>query len=313
MTGICRWLPLSLVLHALALGATVWIVREVGEPALFVDMRLIESQAPPREQQGRPAAAPSVTRSAARGGSPRHGGVQAHTSARAAASAPAPAETPAPRRDTPAPPHEFVAPESLPSSPVAAAPSASAPAPIETSAAPSTPVTPPATTAQPGAAPSAAERVAPGPANGATPPADGAASLAGTGTGSVGTGGVEGGRGRAPAGSASSDGPLALAAGGDGGVGAYGPYLAGLRRRLHELLEYPIAARRRGVSGTVHLEVTLDATGRVSDVRLQQSSSHTVLDDAALQAARRLPRMPFPSDVRPRPLRVLMPVVFELR
>lgn len=109
------------------------------------------------------------------------------------------------------------------------------------------------------------------------------------------------------------DGPLALAIPGDGGAGAYGPYLAALRRRLQESLTYPAAARRRGLSGTVHLEILLDATGRVSEVLLARSSSHPVLDDAALEAARSLRRIPFPPDVRPRPLQVLMPVVFELR
>jgi TonB family protein len=44
-----------------------------------------------------------------------------------------------------------------------------------------------------------------------------------------------------------------------------------------------------------------------------RSSSHALLDDAALDAARGLPRVPFPPDVRPRALRVRLPVVFELR
>jgi protein TonB len=93
----------------------------------------------------------------------------------------------------------------------------------------------------------------------------------------------------------------------------YGPYLSALRRRLQESLEYPVAARRRGLTGTVHLEIAIDATGRLSDVLLVRSSSHALLDDAALQAARSLRRVPFPPEVRPRPLRVLMPVVFDLR
>jgi protein TonB len=112
---------------------------------------------------------------------------------------------------------------------------------------------------------------------------------------------------------AGGDGPLALAIPGDGGAGAYGAYLTALRRRLHELLEYPPVARRRGLTGTVHLEIALEPTGRVSEVVVVRSSDHDVLDDAALQAARSLRRVPFPSDVRPRALRVRLPVVFELR
>jgi protein TonB len=133
-----------------------------------------------------------------------------------------------------------------------------------------------------------------------------------------GAGATGGGAAAAPAasetrGGADGGGTLALAIPGDGGAGAYGPYLAALRRRLQEALEYPAAARRRGLSGTVHLEIALEATGRVSDVLLVRSSSHAVLDAAALAAARNLRGVPFPPDVRPRALRVRLPVVFELR
>ena len=125
------------------------------------------------------------------------------------------------------------------------------------------------------------------------------------------------GSGAAPGMSASrgarDGGALALAIPGDGGGETYGPYLAALRRRLQDALEYPASARRRGLTGTVHLEIALESTGHVIDVLLVRSSSHAVLDDAALDAARRLARVPFPPDVRPRALRVRLPVVFELR
>lgn len=108
---------------------------------------------------------------------------------------------------------------------------------------------------------------------------------------------------------------LALAVPGDGGGEAaeYGAYLALVRRRIHELLTYPSSARHRGLSGTVHIEVDIEPTGAIGGVRLAASSSHRVLDDAALDAVRGLRRVPFPSDVRPRALRVRLPVVFELR
>jgi protein TonB len=152
-----------------------------------------------------------------------------------------------------------------------------------------------------GAGDSTASR--PGPGAGAGEPTD----RGGRGVGVPTPGGGGSGAG------ASGDGPLALAIPGDGGAGVYGPYLTALRRRLLESLEYPMAARRRGLSGTVHLEIAIDATGRLSEVLVVRSSSHALLDDAALQAARSLRRVPFPPNVRPRPLRVLMPVVFDLR
>ena len=137
--------------------------------------------------------------------------------------------------------------------------------------------------------------------------------------GVLGEGGAEGGKGDAGLGAALLELDLVgiddarFAIPGEGGAGVYGPYLAALRRRLQAALEYPAAARRRGLSGTVHLEIALEATGHVSDVLLVRSSSHAVLDAAALDAARNLRGVPFPPDVRPRALRVRLPVVFELR
>ena len=79
------------------------------------------------------------------------------------------------------------------------------------------------------------------------------------------------------------------------------------------MLRYPAVARRRGVTGTVHLEIAVEPDGAIGTVSVIASSSHEVLDRAALDAARAVPRVPFPGDVRPRALRVRLPVVFELR
>jgi protein TonB len=116
------------------------------------------------------------------------------------------------------------------------------------------------------------------------------------------------GRGRGAAG----DGALALAIPDDGG-GVYGAYLALLRRRVQEAVSYPPAARRRSLNGTVHLEISVDSTGDISEVIVVRSSSHAALDEAAMDGVRALRRVPFPPDVRPRALRVRLPVVFELR
>ena len=80
-----------------------------------------------------------------------------------------------------------------------------------------------------------------------------------------------------------------------------------------EALTYPAAARRRGMSGTVHLDISVEPTGRIADVLVVRSSSHELLDAAAVDAVRRLRHVPFPAGVRPRPVRVRLPVVFELR
>lgn len=93
----------------------------------------------------------------------------------------------------------------------------------------------------------------------------------------------------------------------------FGPYLAGFRRRIQELVVYPLAARRRGLAGRVEIEVILEPTGRVRDVTVVASSSHSLLDEAAVEAIRSLPPLPLPEHLPRRPLRVRLPVVFDLR
>ena len=93
----------------------------------------------------------------------------------------------------------------------------------------------------------------------------------------------------------------------------FGPYLASFRKRIQELIVYPLAARRRGLAGRVEVEVILEPTGRVRDVTVVASSSHSLLDEAAIEAVRSLQPVPLPETLPRRPLRVRLPVVFDLR
>jgi periplasmic protein TonB len=90
-------------------------------------------------------------------------------------------------------------------------------------------------------------------------------------------------------------------------------YLRALRRHIHESLIYPTAARRRGVSGTVIVELIVKPTGDIDTVAVVRSSSHPALDEAALDAVRDVRPRPFPPGVPRRVLRVHLPIVFELR
>ena len=93
----------------------------------------------------------------------------------------------------------------------------------------------------------------------------------------------------------------------------YGPYLRQFRQRVQESLVYPLAARRQGLGGTVELHVWLEATGRVRDVQVARSSSHGILDAAAVETIRRLGPVPFPESLPRRPLLIRIPLVYELR
>ena len=100
---------------------------------------------------------------------------------------------------------------------------------------------------------------------------------------------------------------------GDGRRTEYADYLARVRQRIQESLRYPPAARRRGVAGTVHLEIAIGMDGAIAAVSVDTSSSHDILDRAAVEAARSAPRVPFPPGVRAAPLKVRLPVRFDLQ
>ena len=135
---------------------------------------------------------------------------------------------------------------------------------------------------------------------------------AGGGATGVAPGGRDGGKGLGVSGGSRL--ALAFPAEGRGGVPAeYGPYLARFRQRVQDALVYPLAARRRGLSGAVEIEVLIDPGGRIQNVEVSSSSSHALLDEAAVDTVRQMAPVPMPETLPARPLRVKLPLVFELR
>lgn len=117
-----------------------------------------------------------------------------------------------------------------------------------------------------------------------------------------------------PAGSSGSSLALVTPGAEAGGPGPeYGPYLQRFRERVADALVYPLGAQRQGLKGTVELNVRLEASGRVSDVRVVRSSSHEILDEAALETIRRVSPLPFPESLPRRPLLIRIPLVFQLQ
>ena len=276
----------SVVAHGglLALLFFVFVSDESFSNPLIIDLSSLEttteSVSKPGPRPERPAAGPR------RG--PKGAGAEKPVERIAAAPAPA---SPAPVvTPEPAPAPEPVRPpEREVSKPEPAAVVAATPEPV----APRDP------------AQSAAPNTAPSPTAGTNPAATGGSSADGAAGRTTSPDGASGGSGSR----------VALAPGGAGGEpGAeYGGYLAGVRRRIQESLQYPASARRRGIKGTVNLEILIRADGAISSVSVARSSSHSELDEAAVEAVRSLARHPFPAGLRPRPLRVTLPIVFDLQ
>ncbi len=76
---------------------------------------------------------------------------------------------------------------------------------------------------------------------------------------------------------------------------------------------YPRLARRRGLEGVVLLEVLVDISGKVADLRVDTSSGHAILDRAALKAVRRWRFTPATIDGHRRQMWVKVPVRFQLQ
>ena len=70
---------------------------------------------------------------------------------------------------------------------------------------------------------------------------------------------------------------------------------------------YPVEAISRGLQGEVLVLLLLDRDGSVAAARVEQSSGHRLLDEAALRAARALRALPADA-----PRETLLPVNFRL-
>ena len=76
--------------------------------------------------------------------------------------------------------------------------------------------------------------------------------------------------------------------------------------------EYPAIARRRGLEGTVLLEILVKEDGRADSIQVQTSSSHQILDEAAVTAVARWHFVPGSINGRPIAMKIHVPVTFHL-
>jgi protein TonB len=77
--------------------------------------------------------------------------------------------------------------------------------------------------------------------------------------------------------------------------------------------KYPDTARRRRLSGTVIIDVVVDSSGHVVDLRLERSSGHTMLDDAAQSAVLGWHFTPATVNGKTLMSKVRVPVTFQIR
>ncbi|WP_430396622.1 energy transducer TonB [Ferrovibrio sp.] len=92
------------------------------------------------------------------------------------------------------------------------------------------------------------------------------------------------------------------------------PYNAILLDWLRRHMEYPRAARLRRQQGEVRLKLELDRGGKLLAASLATSSTHAILDEAALSMAQRAAPYPPPLDLlgQQRSVVFIVPLRFEL-
>jgi periplasmic protein TonB len=78
-------------------------------------------------------------------------------------------------------------------------------------------------------------------------------------------------------------------------------YLDGWRKRIEGIgnLNYPTAATRNGIYGTLRVMVAINPDGSINDIRILRSSGERVLDEAAVRILQlAAPFQPFPPEMR---------------
>lgn len=93
-----------------------------------------------------------------------------------------------------------------------------------------------------------------------------------------------------------------------------GSYMRALVPEVNKSYYYPAIARRLGQEGRVLVAIRIDSRGEVVGVKLHRSSGHTILDKAAIDALRRLGKLPAPPAplVRSGTLKIIVPMHYNL-
>ncbi len=99
-----------------------------------------------------------------------------------------------------------------------------------------------------------------------------------------------------------------------------GALRAGYVKRLHPIVSksryYPKKAKRLGLECRVVVALLIDARGSVRGVKLHRGCEHAMLNDAAVDAMRRVRRLPAPPASvmgARKTMRVNVPLTYSLR
>lgn len=90
-------------------------------------------------------------------------------------------------------------------------------------------------------------------------------------------------------------------------------YAESIQKTILENLTYPNPARELGLEGTVNLILHLSSAGGLLDTLVKNSSGHDLLDEAAVEVAKKITAYPsFPPSVDKKDIWIEVPIVYQL-
>jgi len=91
-------------------------------------------------------------------------------------------------------------------------------------------------------------------------------------------------------------------------------YQRAVRRKVERKKHYPSDSQRAGETGVVKVRFVIESSGNIGSVRVVNSSGHSLLDRAAVEAVQRAaPFPPIPSELDRSSLTLVLPVSFHLK
>lgn len=91
-------------------------------------------------------------------------------------------------------------------------------------------------------------------------------------------------------------------------------YVNAVTKRVQNNVVYPWAAKQGEMQGTVKLELAIDSTGKLLEVKVKESSGFSIFDENAASMVKRLSPYPaFPAELAQKDLRIEIPIAYKLK
>jgi len=85
-----------------------------------------------------------------------------------------------------------------------------------------------------------------------------------------------------------------------------------IHKALSQHFSYPRLAQRRNWQGKVLLSIRVSASGKIENIKLNQSSGYTILDKAGISSLTKVGELPQLVSLLPYDINLMLPVIYQL-